>query len=388
MKPSFNFQAPTRIIAGNDTLAELPSIVGAIGRNVLVITDPGVSAALDVPGTLAGKIAAAGLRVSVFDEIEPNPRVHTVSRAAEKARVEKADVLVAIGGGSVIDSTKGTAIVATHGGEIRGDAIWEFVGDDRVPGPVLPIVTVPTTAGTGSEVNPFAVFTREDTHRKDGLASRHIFPRVAILDPASTKGLPPNLTAETGIDALAHAIEGVTSKACDHFSAALAKRAVALVARSLVRAVEDGSCAEARLDMATASALAGLAIVGAGVGMAHGFGMSIGGLYDAPHGRVIGVLLPDVMDFNATAAAERFQDLAQILSSNDPIGLFEGLDDAAAMVRRLRDRVGVSAKLDVLGVSQNNLDEILDDCMERQDMVNNAESCTRQQAQEFLASML
>lgn len=383
MKTSFNFQAPTKIVAGTNALAGLSDVLGALGNNVLIVTDTGVSNALDVPGTIARTLSDTGLQVAIFDDVESNPRVDTVSRGAEAIRAHNTNAVVAVGGGSVIDSTKGMSIVAAHGGEI-----WDYVGDNLVPGPVTPIVTIPTTAGTGSEVNPFAVFTRSDTRRKDGLASRYIYPRVAILDPTTTVGLPAQLTAETGIDALAHAIEGFTSPSCDHFSAALAKRSVALVGRALVRAVENGNDVDARIEMATASALAGLAIVGAGVGLAHGFGMSIGGLYDAPHGRVIGLLLPDVMAYNTPGAADRFADLAHILASNDSAGLFDGLTDAADMVRRLRDRVGVPDRLDGVGVSAGNIDEILNDCMERQDMLNNAQSCTRDQAHAFLESML
>lgn len=382
MRNSYTFEAPTRIIAGVGELSALEGLIRSFGSTALIVTDAGVSTALDVP-SLADKLTGNGLRVPIFDEIEANPRVDTILRGASHAKASETSVIIALGGGSVIDAAKGIAIVATHGGNI-----WDFIGDQLVPGPVLPIISVPTTSGTGSEVNPFAVFSRPDDRRKDGLYTPHIFPRAAILDPEVTRTLPKSLTAETGLDALAHAIEGYTSKACDNVSAGLAERAIALVARSLVRAVEDGSCLDARLEMATASALAGLAIVGAGVGAAHGFGMSIGGLYDAPHGRIIGVLMPEIMEYNTPAATKRHEKLAHILRDNDRDGLFEGLGSAATMVGRLRERVGLPSKISALGVTRKQVDEILDDCMDRQDMVNNPAGFTRDQARDFLVSML
>ena len=326
------------------------------------------------------KLAKTGISYQVFEQIEPNPSITTVAAGAEVCRAHRTDVVVAIGGGSALDSAKGIAAVATHGG-----SIGDYLGDDLVPGPIAPIVTVPTTAGTGSETTPFAVFTHTESRRKNGMYSRYFFPRFSILDAEVYRTLPPQLTAETGLDALAHAIEGFTAQVKNVVCDSLALGAVRLIARSLKTAVEDGDRLAPRQDMAIASALAGIVITHCGVGAAHGFGMTLGGLYNVPHGRAIATLLPPVMHYNIAASPQPWAALDQTLRDEFPEA--GRLENAAAMVSWLAEQTGIPSKLSSIGIEQNQLDEILDDSMYRQDMQNNARPIDRPAADQLLQSL-
>ena len=282
-----------------------------------------------------------------------------------------------------MDSAKAIAAVASHGG-----TVWDYIGDDLVPGPILPIVTVPTTAGTGSETTPFAVFTSPETRRKDGMYSRYFFPRVSVLDPEAYVTLPPQISAETGMDALAHAIEGFTSQSNHSVCDALALEAVRLISQSLIAVVRDGEDLAARENMAVASALAGIVITYCGVGAAHGLGMSLGGLYGIAHGRAIATLLAPVMQYNSSSV-EQFSALEDVLLGQLPAtDEMDNIDSAAAAVAWLAGQIGIPATLTDLGIHPGQIDEILDDCLDRQDMLNNARPMNRAEAEQLLRSLL
>jgi len=388
---SFVFQIPTQVMIGAGMINKLPKLTARFGQRVLMVTDETVATAVGGSEVLTGPLTSAALATAVFDRIDPDPTIETVAAGAIRFREHRADVIVAVGGGSVLDTAKGIAIVATHGGDI-----WQYVGDDLVPGPVPPIMAVPTTSGTGSETTPFAAFTDAHRRRKDGLYSPHISPRIAIVDPKLTRTLPPRITAETGFDTLAHAVEAYTGHSSNPLVDSLAEQVVALVGRGLVRAVDQGEDLRARTDMALASALAGIVITHAGVGAAHGFGMSIGGLFRQPHGRTIGTLLAPTMRYNATAVPARFLRLAQILATsqagnaqvetNQPA--VEEATAAAKYVEQLARRTGIPQNLQQLGVIENDLDAILADCFDRHDFSNNAREMSRESARSFLESIL
>ena len=377
----FTFHSHTELRIGCGQINSLPELVKSVGIRPLLVLDPIVMAASPPIQGAVASLKNAGLSCQAFEQIEPNPYLAKVAAGAEVCRAHRADVVIAIGGGSALDSAKGIAAVATHGG-----SIGDYLGDDLVPGPIAPIVTVPTTAGTGSETTPFAVFTHTEARRKDGMFSRYFFPRFSILDAEVYRTLPPQLTAETGMDALAHAIEGFTAQAKNVVCDPLALSAVRLIARSLRTAVRDGDCLTAREDMAVASALAGTVITHCGVGAAHGFGMSLGGLYNVPHGRAIATLLPPVMHYNLAASPQPWAALHQTL--RDELPEAGHLENAAAMVSWLAEQAGIPSKLSSIGIKHDQIDEILGDSMHRQDMQNNARPIDRPAAEQLLQSIL
>ena len=377
----FNYYCPTELRVGRGQLASLAESVNELGKRPLVVIDPDVRKVSASAQQSCTVLSRSGLSAEIFEEIPSNPNIETVTAGAEVFRKHQADVVVAIGGGSALDSAKAIAAVAEHGG-----SIWDYIGDDLVPGPIAPIVAVPTTAGTGSETTPFAVFTDKGSRRKDGMYSRYFYPRLSILDPEIYCTLPPQITAETGMDALAHAIEGFTARTKNSLCNSLALEAVRLIARSLTISVQDGSNLEARQEMALASALAGIVITHCGVGAAHGVGMSLGGLYDVPHGRAIAMLLPSVMEFNRQAAPDQFAALHRVFQGADPD--MDQQQNVAEIVSALARKIGIPVKLSDLGVRSEQIDELLNDAMSRQDMQNNARTIDRADAEQLLRTLL
>ena len=303
---------------------------------VLLITDAGLVAA-GLADRVAGVIEAAGRACTVFSAISSNPRDAECRAAADAALTAGAGAIVGLGGGSAIDVAKSAATLVTNGGRVKD---WE---DPKAPEkPPIPLLAVPTTAGTGSEVTWVAVITDEEHHYKMTLLDPRIAPRVAVLDPELTVSLPAALTASTGMDALIHAVEAYTCKAANPVSDALALRAIGLVAGALPRAVADGADRAARSDMLLGSLLAGMAFGNADVGAVHCLGESLGGVFDTPHGLACAVFLPDVLDFNAPADPVKHARVAAALGV-----AVAGLDDAAASaagverVRALMREIGI-----------------------------------------------
>lgn len=306
------FALPTAVTFGDGCSALAGERARALGgTRALVVTDRGVLEAGGVEGVLDA-LDRAGLAVVLFDAVEPNPRDTTVVAARDLAAAERCDVLVAVGGGSVIDAAKTVGLLLANGGEI---AAYDFTLDEPRPidRPITSLVAVPTTAGTGSEVTFWAVITDSARHEKLGLGGPLMAPRDALVDPALTLTLPARLTAYTGLDALTHAVEAYTTPAAGPLSDLCALRAVELAGRSLRRAVADGKDRAARRDMSLASLLAGAAFTNADVGAVHCISEVVGGLYDLPHGLVCALYLPAVTEYSLSAAPERYAAVATAL---------------------------------------------------------------------------
>ena len=278
---SFQFFSPTKILCGEGIFDNFPKTIANTYKNIFIVTDSNILNILGGKDKLEFMFNKENLNVSIYDGIKPDPSYDDINNVADIFKTISGDVIVAIGGGSVIDAAKGISIVSKHGGYISN-----YIGDNLVPTQVTPIISVPTTSGTGSETTPFAVFTDEN-NRKEGLYSDFIFPIISILDTNLTTKLPKNITAETGLDALAHAIEGYTGNSSNPFIDFIAEQVFSIIAKHLTNAYEDPENKYSRSSMALASALGGIVITQAGVGAAHGFGMTIGGLYKQPHGRTI-----------------------------------------------------------------------------------------------------
>jgi alcohol dehydrogenase len=291
----FEMTLRNRVLFGVGEVARLPEVVAAAGGSrVFVVTDPGVRAAGIVEPVLAD-LEAAGLPTAIFDGIEPNPAAATVERGAASLREFglTGAVVVAIGGGSAMDAAKAIDLRAAN-----DRAVWdlEYDGPDLIPG--LPIVAVPTTAGTGSEAHSFAVITREEIGRKDYVGHPSLLPVTTILDPGLTVGLPPIFTAATGIDAMTHSLESLLSANPNPFAEAMALGVVRTVGAWLRTAVADGTDLEARSQMLMASHLAGVGQAsGTGVGLVHALGHSIGTRGKVAHGTALAAVLPEVLRF-------------------------------------------------------------------------------------------
>jgi choline dehydrogenase len=339
---------PTQLVHGPGALSRLADVVACLGvRRPLLVTDEGVLAA-----GIAGRVFDALRDPVVFADVRPNPDVELVDEAAALYAAEDCDGLIAVGGGSPMDVAKAVGVVAEHGGSI---AQYEW-GHDPIERRIPPVVTVPTTSGTGSEVTLWAVITDQERHIKFNVGGTPLIAaHAAVIDPELTVGMPPAITAGSGMDALAHAVECYTCDYHQFFNDAVALQAVELVATWLERAVADGTDLEARTGMAYAATLGGLAYGTESAGAAHAMSQSAGGVHDCPHGALTARLLGPVSEFNAPASPERYARLARGLGA-DVAGL-DPLQAALAGVReldRLTDAVGIPALPD-LGFSPDEI---------------------------------
>jgi choline dehydrogenase len=339
---------PTRLVHGPGAVSTLADERRALGlSHPMLVTDPGVVAA-----GLVDRVLPQLDDVVVFDDVRPNPDVELVDRAADAYREAGCDGLVALGGGSSIDTAKSIGVVASHGGSI---ARYEW-GRDPIGRRIPPLVAIPTTAGTGSEVTLWAVITDHDRQLKFNVGGTPLIgAHVALIDPELMLGLPPAVTAATGMDALSHAIECFTCDYHQPFSDAVALHAIELVARWLRVAVEDGSNLEARTQMAHAATLGGMAYGTESAGAAHAMSQSAGGVHDCPHGALTARVLGPVCEYNVPAAAERYARIAQGLGVET--GGMDALEAARAGVEevyRLTDDVGIPS-LTELGFSEGEI---------------------------------
>jgi alcohol dehydrogenase class IV len=312
-------------------------------------------------------LSEGGAVVEVFPGGEPEPSLRAADACIGAARHFNPDVLLGLGGGSNMDLAKITATVLAHGRSPR-----DYIGDDQIPGPVFPLICVPTTAGTGSEVSAASVLTDTDTRMKVGVLSNYLRPRVAVVDPLLTVSCPPKVTADSGIDALTHAIEAYT--AVDNATFALppgektvyqgrhpmgdvlAEKAIQLIGTHLRHAVADGANLDAREGMALGATLAGMAFSNVGVAVVHALEYPVGGATHCSHGGGNGLLLPFVMRFNLPTRRKEFAAIARLLGENvDGLDAQQAAERAITAVEKLRADIGIPRRLRDLGVTEAQL---------------------------------
>jgi alcohol dehydrogenase class IV len=367
MRTTWTFHTAGQLLFGRDAVQQVGDVVRSLGGGrCLVVTDE-ILVTAGIAERVVNPLRAAGVDIEVFAGGEPEPRVSVAEECVAVGRAFKPDVVIGLGGGSNMDLAKITATVLTHGGKCR-----DYAGDCVVPGPVLPLICMPTTAGTGSEVSAASVLSDPEQATKFGILSNYLRPRVALVDPLLTVSCPPKVTADSGIDALTHAVEALTAVPNEQFPLPsgeksvyqghhpmgdlVAERAIELVGKFLRRAVADGRDLEARDGMALAATLAGMAFSNVGVAVVHALEYPIGGATHCSHGAGNGLLLPYVMDFNKSACLERTARIARLLGE-DVAGLADAEAAAVAVqaVARLRDDIGVPGRLRSLGASESQL---------------------------------
>ncbi len=303
--PHFDYDPRTRVVFGPgrlDRLGRLASELG--GTRVLLCTDPGLRAAGHADRGLR-TLQDAGLDVTLFDDIHPNPTTEDVDRGLAAARDARADLLVGLGGGSSMDCAKGVNFLLTNGGRMR-----DYAGFGKATRPMLPMIAVPTTAGTGSEAQCYAVIGDPETHVKMACGDKQAACRVAVLDPELTVSMPRAVTAATGIDAISHAVETYVTKPRNAMSSLFARQAWSLLAENFPIVLDDPDNVEARGAMLLGAHLAGAAIESSMLGATHALANPLTARYDTVHGHAVGVMLPHVVRFNAAVAGELYCDLA------------------------------------------------------------------------------
>ena len=360
----WTFHSAGSLLFGRGCVTQLGDVADRLrAKRAFVVTDATL-VRLGLVERVVGPLTAAAVAVEVFDGGVPEPPVEVVRSAATAARAFGPDVVIGVGGGSNLDVAKLVAAVVAHGGDPT-----DFVGEFRVPGPVTPLVCVPTTAGTGSEVSPAAVFTDTARHMKVSCLSPQLRPAVAVVDPALTDGCPKQVTADSGIDALVHAVEAYTAVDNNEFhrrpggvsiyqgknplADMAAGECITLVGKFLRRAVANGGDVEARDGMALAATLGGLAFSNAGVALVHAMEYPVGGAVHVSHGAGNGLLLPHVMRFNMKPRTQEIAMVGAYVEPSFQVGTPETMaGPAIAAVEQLLRDIGIPTRLRDLGVTE------------------------------------
>ncbi|WP_129626899.1 iron-containing alcohol dehydrogenase [Candidatus Oscillochloris fontis] len=354
MQEFFEFGIGTRVLYKHGLAHELGSVIEELGaQRPFIIADKGVVGAGLIEPILTG-INAHSEVAGIFDAVPANSSVSVVMECAAAASAAAADLIIAIGGGSPLDTAKAVRIILTFGGHLL-----DYQGYNVIPDRLIPMIAIPTTSGTGSEVTPYAVIRDEEQDLKLSFASRYLLPDVAILDPLLTRTLPPMLTAATGIDALSHAIETFVSTENSPFSDGLALTAINLIGTHLRTAVQQGENMEARSQMLIAACMAGMACANSYFGVIHAMAHAVGGKFHAHHGTAISICMPHGMRFNSEVEPERYLRIAQALGVSR-----EGRSDAEviaagiAAVAALAHDCGLPSRLRDIGVPEDALPDL------------------------------
>ena len=355
---SFTFHSPTRLLVGRGSVSEIPRILsGRHEKKALVVTDKGLVKA-GVAQQTTGVLEDAGIPFVVYDGVEENPPVHVIQACFDLYESQGCEWLLAIGGGSSMDTAKCAGVLASNGGRIE-DHFGLLQGRKRVPF----LLCVPTTYGTGSEVTPFAVVT-DNNHFKAGVGGPHVIPDVGILDVNAAVALPMPIAAATGMDALTHAVESYVALASNPISDGLALHAIRLIAENLRQAAASHHNYAATEQMLLASNMAGIAFSQTRLGNVHAMSHAVGGHYGVPHGVANAILLTRVMDFNKVACPERFADVAAALGEDiDGLSPMEAADVAVDAVKTLAAEVGIPETLTDVGVAPEGISVLAEDAM-------------------------
>jgi len=358
-----------RIIFGKNEVLNIYKILKEKNiENVMIISDRKIKK-LGVLKKIMDSLVERDILVTEFLDVEANPSIETVEKAKEVFVKSDAKLIIAVGGGSPMDVAKAVAILGTNEGNIR-----DYEGLEKVLKDTIPLIAVPTTAGTGSEVTAFSVITDKLNNYKLTVASKKIIPQYAILDPTLITSLPRLVAASTGIDALVHAIESYTSKAANSYTEAMAEKAISLIGKNLKKFVNDRNDMEAASNMLLASTYAGISFAGARLGNVHAMAHPLGGFFDIPHGIANAVLLPHVLEFNSSIDNEKYKKMYYLLTekSVEDFKVSKLIDEIKTLLKDL----SIFYSLSELGATADKIDEMSVDAMKSGNILVNPRKTT------------
>jgi alcohol dehydrogenase class IV len=348
------FFSPTKIIVGLNSASQVAQEVKQFGGSrVLIVTDPGVVAA-NLIAPIASSLKSGNVDYVIYDGVEPEPPSGVIDRGAEVFQSEGCDLVLGVGGGSSLDCAKGISILAVNKGKIL-----DYCGVDQVPKNGTPMILMPTTAGTGSEVTRVLVLTDEEQNTKNVVFTPYALANAAIVDPLLTVSMPPTVTADTGMDAMVHAIETYVSINATVFSDILAERAIALIAENLPIAWAKGSNSRARCNMSLAATLAGMAFGSGGLGAVHALAYPLGTEYHMTHGRTNAIMLPHVMRYNLPGNPAKYARIAELMGRDlEGFALLEAAELAVEAIEDLLDTIRVSCRIKDYGIPEADLPKL------------------------------
>ena len=359
----FIFKMPAKVRFGEGIHTKLGTILkDEMGFNkVFIATDKGIVSTGIIDKIKSG-LDQGGIDYIVYDELIPDPTIEVVDEAAEVLRKSGADVVLAVGGGSPIDTAKAMCMLQTHEGSVRE---YLFGGSKQVTKEIMPLVCIPTTAGTGSEMTAASVITNNQEKTKVSVTHENLIPKMAFIDPDLQMGMPPFITATTGMDALTHAIESYVSLNAEPISDAMGIAAIKMISDNIRLAVANGNNKEARTNMAIASTIAGVAFMNGGLGVVHGIAQTIGAVAHVAHGVAYSLLLPYCMERNVVGNLEKFKNIAVAMGENvDGLSERDAAQAAIKAVFQLAEDLKVPMKLKDVGVTREMFPEIIQGTME------------------------
>ena len=353
MTQTYQFKAPSVIVNGPGAAKEVGNFAKGLGKKALLVTDANLEQ-LGLPNEVMKSLEIAGVPFAIFSRVVIEPTQDNVEEGLKAYKEAGVDFLIAVGGGSSMDTAKAIGALATNTGKIS-----DFMGSNKIPKPAAPIIAIPTTAGTGSEVTPFAIITDTAKDVKMLIASPNILPRVALVDPLMTLTMPQDITAATGLDALTHAIEAYVSVKAQPITDTLALKAIRLIGANLRQAWSNGDNLEARTNMLIGSLHAGLAFANSSVALVHGMARPIGAYFHAPHGVSNAALLPTVIEFSILGNPQKYADIAGAMGENtEGLSVLDAAYLAAEATRRLNDDLKVPT-LSGLGVEEKKFNAVV-----------------------------
>ena len=381
----FLFQTTPRIRFGVGALESLPAELQRFAStSVLIVSDPGVIAA-GIAGRVQDLVARTGAATHMFGAVEPDPRIETAEACAKMAAEVGAGLIIGVGGGSAMDIAKVASILAC-----AEQSIATMFGIDLVKCPGIPLVLIPTTAGTGSEVTHIAILSDEAEHLKKGIVSPFLFPALALNDPALSVGAPQSVTAASGMDALLHAVEAFTSKNSSDVTDTLARQAIRLISQNLRSAYADGSNIVARTAMLEGSMLAGIAFANAGVTAVHAFAYPIGAEFHIPHGVANSIMMGPVLTFNLVGNLQKFAEVAGLLGEQT-YGLSQR-DTATLAIRSMKllaEDIRIPRHLADFGIREEHLPSLADGVLKvTRLLANNSRMLSRDDAIQIYREVL
>jgi alcohol dehydrogenase len=383
---SFDFQPRTRLVFGVNAVERVGELAAELSaRKILLVTDPGIVSAGHA-GRVIALLERQGLQVVCFDKVEENPSTQCVERCVEVARLLNIDTILGLGGGSSMDTAKGCNFILTNGGHMR-----DYRGIGKAKLPMLPLIAIPTTGGTGSECQSFALITDERTHQKMACGDSKAAARVAILDPALTLSQPPHVTACSGIDAVAHAVETAVTKPRTALSLLFSREAFRLTMAGLPRVLNSPTDIEARGWMLLGAALGGTAIENSMLGAAHSAANPLTAHFGTAHGRAVGLMLPHIVRFNAgdPATAQSYAELAStagIASASE--APFTAAEQLAAHLEKLLDLAKLPRSLKDCGAHNGDIVRLSEEACSQWTAQFNPRTVTRSDFQQLYTQAL
>jgi alcohol dehydrogenase class IV len=356
-----NFLCPNKVLFGIGAVQQIGREVKSLGgKKVLVVTDPAVKR-LGLLDHVENILRSDKIGFGVFDRVLPEPPSRLVGEGAQLARDEFYDTIIGMGGGSSLDIAKGVSIMAKNNGDVL-----DYAGSDLVPQPGLPMILIPTTAGTGSEVTRVFVVTNEKDQSKQAIFSNYVLPNVALVDPALTQSMPLVITADTGVDALVHAIESYVSTNANPFSDLYAIKAIRLVSENLYPAYAKATNMNARVGMSLAATFAGMAFTSGGLGAVHGLAYPLGTIFHLSHGRSMAVMLPYVVDYNSIGNLEKYDHIAAAMGvKTSALSAYDSSKALVGALQRLLKDLNISTKLGDYGVGEADIPNLVTGAMKQ-----------------------